>query len=77
MPKKRAYIETTIPNFYYDFRESPAVVARREATRRWWADAATKYELVTSTIVRHELAAGTRINARLDSRFRALSLPWI
>jgi predicted nucleic acid-binding protein len=59
MPKPRVYVETTIPNFYYDFRDSPAVTTRREATRLWWATAAERYELVTSTVVRDELNAGT------------------
>lgn len=58
MPKPRAYVETTIPSFYYDFRDSPEVASRREATRRWWADSADQYELVTSVIVLQELAAG-------------------
>jgi predicted nucleic acid-binding protein len=59
MPKPRAYVETTIPSFYYDFRDSPAITLRREATRRWWADAAALYQLVTSLTVQDELAAGT------------------
>jgi predicted nucleic acid-binding protein len=59
MPKPRAYVETTIPSFYYDFRESPAVVSRRTATRRWWETAAERYELITSTIVLAELSRGT------------------
>lgn len=58
MPKPRVYVETTIPNFYYDFRPSEAVALRREATRCWWATAAERYELVTSTFVRDELSAG-------------------
>lgn len=59
MPRPRAYVETTIPSFYYDFRESPAVVSRRDATRRWWADAADRYELFTSTVVLSELSRGS------------------
>lgn len=59
MPKPRVYVETTIPNFYYDFRPSPAVAERREWTRLWWADAADRYELVTSLVVLDELGAGT------------------
>lgn len=59
MSKPRVYIETTVPNFYYDFRPSRAIETRREATRRWWAGAAERYELVTSTFVHAELAAGT------------------
>lgn len=60
MPKPRVYVETTIPNFYYDFRDSPAVVQRREITRTWWADAAPHYELVTGSTTLAELEAGTR-----------------
>lgn len=65
MPKPRAYVETTIPSFYYDFRTSPEVVSRRDATRRWWADAAERYELVTSRVVMKELAAGMSNRAPL------------
>lgn len=65
MPKPRAYVETTIPSFYYDFRDSPAVVSRREATRRWWETAAEGYELLTSTIVLAELSRGTSFNVPL------------
>jgi predicted nucleic acid-binding protein len=59
MPKPRAYVETTIPSFYHDDRASAAVISRRAATRLWWATAVDRYELVTSTIVRDELGAGT------------------
>jgi predicted nucleic acid-binding protein len=59
MPRPRVYVETTIPNFYYDFRPSPAVAERREWTRLWWADAADRYELVTSPAVLAELKKGT------------------
>ncbi len=41
---------------------------RREVMRRWWTDAAEKYELITSSTVFLELAAGTsdRAAQRLD-----------
>jgi predicted nucleic acid-binding protein len=58
MDRPRVYIETTIPSAYFDERRAPRMVARREATRRWWAGAADKYEMVTSLAVREELAAG-------------------
>jgi hypothetical protein len=58
MDRPRIYIETTIPSAYFDERTAPAMVARREATRRWWVDAADKYELVTSPAVLEELGAG-------------------
>lgn len=59
MPKPLAYIETTIPNFYYDVRPSPAVTSRRAWTREWWASARDLYQLVTSEFVIEELSAGT------------------
>lgn len=60
MPRPRVYVETTIPNFYYDVRASLAVTTRRQATRRWWADAGSLYDLVTGPAVYEELAAGTK-----------------
>lgn len=65
MPKPRVYVETTIPSFYYDFRDSPAVAQRREATRAWWADARDKYKLLTSARVLEELAAGASDQVQL------------
>jgi hypothetical protein len=67
MTKPRVYVETTIPNFYYETRTQPELVARRNWTREWWADAAERYELVTSSTVFLELAAGTsdRVPMRL------------
>ena len=65
MPKPRVYVETTIPNFYYETRPQPELVARRELTRQWWADAADHYELLTSSTVLEELAAGTSSRVRL------------
>lgn len=58
MPKPRVYVETTIPSFYFDSRESAAVVERRLITRKWWTDAWLRYDLVTSSIVLDELARG-------------------
>lgn len=59
MPKPRVYVETTIPNFYYDLRSSAVVVEQRAATRKWWLNAADRYQLVTGPPVLEELAAGT------------------
>jgi predicted nucleic acid-binding protein len=67
MPKPRVYVETTIPNFYYDRRKDPAMVSRRLWTREWWSTAAIKYELVTGAPVLGELLAGitSRVALRL------------
>lgn len=66
MPKPRVYIETTIPNFYYDRRRDAAVVSRRAWTREWWSAAATEYEMVTGAPVLGELLAG--ITSRVAPR---------
>ena len=55
--RKRIYIETSIPSFYYETRESPEMVARREWTREWW-EAREEHELVTSDAVFYELERG-------------------
>jgi predicted nucleic acid-binding protein len=71
MPKPRVYVETTIPNFYYDRRTDAAVVSRRAWTREWWRDAAGDYELVTGAPVLGELLAG--ITSRVAVRIGLLS----
>jgi len=64
------YIETTIPSFYYEIREEPEMVARRNWTRQWWDDLGTsKFDLVTSQAVIDELARG-----RFPGKDDALSL---
>jgi len=56
--KPRAYVETTIPSFYFETRTAPDIVARRDWTREWWDTAATRYELVIGASVLEELAGG-------------------
>jgi predicted nucleic acid-binding protein len=58
MRKPCVYVETTIPSFYHETRTAPEIVARRDWTRSWWADAGNRYELVTSPAVLDELAGG-------------------
>ena len=67
MPGPRAYVETTIPSFFHEVRTAPDVVARREWTRRWWATAHERYELVTSPAVLDEVGGGdpSRVAERL------------
>lgn len=71
--KKRVYIETTIPSFYFEPRSDPEMVARRDWTRRWWADAGVRYELVTSVAVLEELSRAGRVrgSTRLLATHRA------
>ncbi len=56
--KKRIYIETTIPSFYYEVRDEPEMIARRQWTREWWDKQREHYELVTSLAVIEELKKG-------------------
>ncbi len=56
--RRSVYIETTIPSFLYEVRDEPAMVARRESTRRWWDEERAVYDLFTSAIVLGELKAG-------------------
>jgi hypothetical protein len=55
MSRARVYVETTIPNFFYETRNAPEMVLRREATRSWWATAPQRYNLLTSSTVFLEL----------------------
>jgi predicted nucleic acid-binding protein len=53
------YIETTIPSFYYEAREEPEMVARRNWTREWWNERGLRdFDLVTSQAVIDELSRG-------------------
>lgn len=54
----RVYVETSIPSFFFEAREQPDMVARRDWTRSWWARASATSELVTSPAVIDELERG-------------------
>jgi predicted nucleic acid-binding protein len=53
------YIETTIPSLYYEVREEPEMIARRNWTRQWWDELGTRdFDLVTNQAVIDELSRG-------------------
>ena len=54
----RIYVETSIASFYYEVREEPDMVARRNWTREWFDTASQADELVTSAAVLQELERG-------------------
>jgi len=56
--KAKVYIETSIPSFYYEVRLEPEMVARKQWTQQWWAQAKNNYSLVTSVAVLNELNRG-------------------
>ncbi len=74
--RKRIYIETTIPSFYFEARSDPEMVARREWTRRWWNGAGERYDLDTSAVVVEELSRGN-FPAREDCLRLIKSLPLV
>lgn len=55
---KTVYVETSIPSFYHETRAEPEMVARRNWTRHWWDQCASRYDLVTSEGVIAELQEG-------------------
>ena len=56
------YIETTIPNMYYEERVDAETVARRHWTRYWWDGESADYRLLTSAAVVEELSRGEHPN---------------
>jgi len=54
---RSVYIETTIPSFYFDERQTPEAIAWKAATRLWWDSSRHSYRLVTSSFVIDELEA--------------------
>lgn len=54
--KEKVYIDSTIPSYYFDNRES--TVAFTAITRKWWSEMSTSYDLFISDAVLQELNAG-------------------
>ena len=53
------YIETSIPSFYYEVRQEPEMIARRDWTCQWWDELGeSSFDLVTSQAVIDELSRG-------------------
>jgi predicted nucleic acid-binding protein len=57
--KKRVYIETSIPSFYYTRRTDAEAVARMTWTQQWWREFADQFQLVSSAAVIAELRRGS------------------
>jgi len=56
--RRRIYVETSIPSFYFEIRAEPDMIARRDWTNQWWTRARDRDELVTSEAVLNELSRG-------------------
>jgi hypothetical protein len=57
--RERIYIETTIPSFYYNTRESEEMRVMAHWTKLWWDRDRFDYDVVTSPFVLEELEMGT------------------
>ena len=68
--RRRIYVETSIPSFYFEVRAEPEMVARRQWTKQWWSHAHGRDELVTSEAVLNELSRGIRSAMLFISRSR-------
>jgi predicted nucleic acid-binding protein len=55
---ERVYIETTVPSFYFNSRESDEMRFMAEITKRWWDNEGGNYDLFTSDVVVSELERG-------------------
>lgn len=60
--RKRVYIETTVPSFYYTERTDPEAIARMNWTRQWWTKHASAFSLTSSAAVIAELRRGTGVH---------------
>lgn len=69
--RKRIYIETSVPSFYYTLRTDPESIARMNWTREWWRLYAGIFELLSSPAVIAELRRGT--GARTVDRIALLN----
>nr|VFJ76484.1 MAG: hypothetical protein BECKFW1821C_GA0114237_110411 [Candidatus Kentron sp. FW] len=54
--KEKVYIDSTIPSYYFDRRESLATFT--EITKKWWSEMASEYDLFVSDAVIDELEGG-------------------
>jgi len=72
--KARAYVETSIPSFFFEARPQPEMLARRDWTRSWWARAKETVELVTSVAVIDEIGRGN-FPARVECLEMVSNLP--
>ena len=70
MLRKRVYIETTIPSFYYETRVGFEIWS--DATRRWWDQARRTCQLFTSQIVIDELSRTPGRKGRLALELMSL-----
>ncbi len=58
--KKTVYLDTTIPSYYFDNRES--MITWQAATQQWWQNEKQNYRLFISDVTLTELSEGSYPN---------------
>ncbi|MCA9164711.1 MAG: type II toxin-antitoxin system VapC family toxin [Planctomycetales bacterium] len=61
-----AYIETSIPSFYFTGRTDPLSISRQHWTRQWWSIIGDDFDLFSSPAVTVELNRGSRKDLKLQ-----------
>ena len=61
-----AYIETSIPSFYFTGRTDPQSLSRQHWTRQWWATIGESFHLFSSPAVIVELTMGSIAQLRIQ-----------
>ena len=64
MTMTTAYIETSIPSFYFTGRTDPFSIARQKWTQQWWGKFTDDFQLYSSLAVTVELERGTLENLK-------------
>ena len=61
---KKVYIDTTIPSYYYEERDSIDLKFKHLKTVEWWDNEKNKYEIYSSQVTLDELSAGNYPNKK-------------
>jgi hypothetical protein len=77
MTATTAYIETSIPSFYFAGRTDPRSIARQEWTRQWWSKFSGVFQLYSSLAVSVELERGTLEDLKLQRLLLIQEIPML
>ncbi|MCK5718956.1 MAG: type II toxin-antitoxin system VapC family toxin [Thiomargarita sp.] len=60
--KEKVYLDSSIPSYYFDQRESIAIFI--EITKKWWSEMASSYDIFISDAVFQELNSGNYLRKK-------------
>ncbi len=61
---KKVYIDTTLPSYYYEERDSIDLKFKHLKTVEWWDNEKNKYKIYSSQVTLDELSAGNYPNKK-------------